>query len=333
MRGISIYDRAVWLGYEIKNHIRVKVSKDPLPEKKASICCGKRVLDIPSTNRIIGDAIAGKKPFWAGRMGQTELNMVRQVLEHRMISCVDYREAALRQLCSNAGFFPYDMELAERYVDLVLEDCADIDLQGYWHLYMEDYIHARYQKNTLISHLSWLEPWRVYMNQEVRPWSSKLKGKKVLVIHPFEKTIRTQYEKHREEIFSNQAEQSDILPEFELKTIKAVQTIGETKDDRFENWFEALEWMKAECRNMDFDAAIVGCGAYGYHLAAEIKRMGKTAVHLGGATQFLFGITGKRWESESYKAMWEEFSNSYWVRPSEEERPEGSNRIEGGCYW
>jgi hypothetical protein len=61
-------------------------------------------------------------------------------------------------------------------------------------------------------------------------------------------------------------------------------------------------------------------------LAAHIKRMGKKAVHLGGSTQFMFGITGKRWEGNP-------FINEHWVRPSLEETPAKAALVEGGCYW
>lgn len=169
--------------------------------------------------------------------------------------------------------------------------------------------------------------------QGAGPWSARLKGKKVLVIHPFERSIRMQYEKNREKLFSNKPEQADILPEFELKTIKAVQTIAGERDDRFKDWFEALDWMKSECHKMDFDVAIIGCGAYGFNLAAEIKRMGKIVIHLGGVTQILFGIKGKRWENGGCGKEMNQYMNSYWVRPLEEEKPKGSNEVEGGCYW
>ena len=38
---------------------------------------------------------------------------------------------------------------------------------------------------------------------------------------------------------------------------------------------------------IDFEVALIGCGAYGLPLAAHVKRLGKKAVHLGGATQNL----------------------------------------------
>lgn len=331
-RNIGTYrvSKATWLKYELKNYFTVKFAKN-LYEKQ--ICCGKPVLGCYDTNRIIGDAISSHAPFWAGRMGYIEMNMLRQVIEHRMISVIDHRESALMQLCKNAGFFPCDLECGERYVDLVLNDCPGIDLQGYWHLYMEDYLHDVYQKDTVISHIGWIKPWSACNVQGAKPWSSFLEGKKVLVIHPFERSIRMQYEKNREKLFSNKPEQSDILPEFELKTIKAVQTIAGERDNRFKDWFEALDWMKSECHKIDFDVAIIGCGAYGFNLAAEIKRMGRTVIHLGGATQILFGIKGKRWETPECRIEMDQYMNSYWVRPLEEETPKGSKEIEEGCYW
>ena len=56
--------------------------------------------------------------------------------------------------------------------------------------------------------------------------------------------------------------------------------------------------MIEKCIRLEFDVAIIGCGAYGFPLANEIKKMGKVAIHLAGATQLMFGIVGKRWEEE-----------------------------------
>lgn len=44
---------------------------------------------------------------------------------------------------------------------------------------------------------------------------------------------------------------------------------------------------------INFDTAIIGCGAYGMPLAAQIKNAGRQAIHLGGAVQLLFGIKGE----------------------------------------
>ena len=82
------------------------------------------------------------------------------------------------------------------------------------------------------------------------------------------------------------------MPEFELSCVKAVQTIADEKDDRFKDWFDALNYMYRECMKRDFDIALIGCGAYGMPLAVRLKQAGKQAVHIGGSLQLLSGIIG-----------------------------------------
>jgi hypothetical protein len=121
------------------------------------------------------------------------------------------------------------------------------------------------------------------------------------------------------------------LPDFELKTIKAVQTVAGEKSEH-SSWFTALDYMKIQMDAIDYDVAIIGCGAYGLPLAAHAKRKGKKAIHLAGVTQLLFGIKGKRWENYivwPYKNLF----NDHWIRPGEHERPQNAQVVEGACYW
>ena len=295
---------------------------------------GKRLLSAEAVNEMIGAAILEQKPFWAGRFGGTEMNMIYQTLLYRMHPDKDHRMEAVSKLCMLSGFFPNDIELGERFVDRMLEDCGLIDLLAEWRRYMEDYIYVKYQPHTILTQLPRLEPWNMYRypHSRIKPWSAALKGKKVLVIHPFEESVRRQYEKNRMHIFERIYGADDILPEFELVTLKAVQTLAGEHDGRFETWFDALDWMTAQCRKIEFDVAVIGCGAYGFPLAAEIKRMGKTAIHLGGATQLLFGIIGSRWEVE-YADFHRDVVNKYWVRPAESERIAHAEAVEAACYW
>ena len=112
-------------------------------------------------------------------------------------------------------------------------------------------------------------------------------------------------------------------------------------DDRFKTWFEALDYMYDEVMKKDFDVALIGCGAYGFPMAAHVKRSGKKAVHLGGATQLLFGIKGNRWEDPMYgvkewglpKGFYTEMFNPYWAKAGKDRRPANADSIEGACYW
>ena len=55
---------------------------------------------------------------------------------------------------------------------------------------------------------------------------------------------------------------------------------------------------------------------------------GRVGIHLGGATQLLFGIRGKRWDENAKHTP---FVTDAWVRPRE--RPDLLSNIEDGCYW
>lgn len=280
----------------------------------------KAIINNQEANRLIKEKIESGEPFMAARFGSVELNTL--VKNEYKISKNKKSRQAFDRLNSNAGFFPNDAKLLPRWCDLMKECCKSADLLGVWSVEMEDYIVENYCGSAQLCRLSALEPW--YSNN---PWSVALKGKKVLVIHPFEQTILNQYRLNRKDIFKG----TEILPEFEkLYTLKAVQTIAGEVDERFSNWFEALDWMYGEAMKLDFDVALIGCGAYGFPLAAKLKNAGKQAIHMGGATQLYFGIKGKRWDNMENINRW---YNDSWVRPSGEEQPKRKNTIEGGCYW
>ena len=90
--------------------------------------------------------------------------------------------------------------------------------------------------------------------------------------------------------------------------------------------------MKKEIDKIDYDICIVGAGAYGFPLAAHVKRSGKKAIHLAGVTQLLFGIKGSRWENFIVWPYMNLF-NEHWIRPLGIEKPKNANQVEGACYW
>ena len=106
---------------------------------------------------------------------------------------------------------------------------------------------------------------------------------------------------------------------------------GNGTNTGFKNWFEALDSMKTKMDQIDYEVAIIGCGAYGMHLAAHAKRKGKIAIQLAGWTQMLFGVFGERWIKD--QPQYSRFINEYWIRPRESEKPKGAESVEGGCYW
>lgn len=226
----------------------------------------------------------------------------------------------LRHSIANTGFFPAnDKKLLEKFSEIYLEACKNTDIFGVWNSSeYEGAAISEFCPNATLMPMISLEPY--YFEN---PWSAALKDKKVLVIHPFAKTIEKQYAK-REQLFENK----EVLPDFDLILFKAENTIF--GHDKFKNWFEVFDHSCEEISKIDFDAAIIGAGSYGLPLAAFIKKMGKQAIHMAGATQILFGIKGKRWDNHPIISR---FYNEYWVRPDATETPEKHKTVENGCYW
>lgn len=329
----SICDKAEWIKYELKYYYReIKKKKEKDPYMSCTKYAGHDIMDIVTTNKYIYDRIIEGKPYAVSRIGGNEMDniayyMRNEYFPYRTNACKD----VFHDLHLQAGFFPEDLSFQKRYVELMIDDISDIDLLGIWNRYMEEWVIGKYNPNIdKISRLVFLEPMRLEMvDTNAIPWTAALEGKRVLVVHPFADSIVSQYTNNREHIFEHM-KLKNILPRFELKVIKAVQSIAENPVP-FDNWFEALKHMENQCDKEEFDVAIIGCGAYGLPLAAHIKRKGKIAIHMGGATQLLFGIRGNRWDNggkEDWFCM-----NKHWVRPMDSEKVKNTGVVEQNCYW
>ena len=280
----------------------------------------KPVMTGDEGNKTLSEMIESGIPFAAVRFGGTEAKTIADVLYTKAGGKLGgLSDKTLYRIMNLSGFFPDDKEQLFRFTDLYMECAKDVDILGVWNIVMQSYLADEVTKDAKLAELRMFEPY--YFND---PWTKTLKGKKVLVIHPFAGTIESQYKK-KEQLFDNK----DILPEFELCTVKAVQTLAGEKDSRFDTWFDALDFMYGEAMSKDFDIALIGCGAYGFPLATKLKNAGKQAVHIGGSLQILFGIKGKRWDNHEIISR---FYNDAWIRPGESEIIKKSETVEGSCY-
>jgi len=272
-------------------------------------------------NRI-GKLISGGRPLMVTRLGGVEMSCLRVYLERKRDKKKAYSEKIRAAMSCNAGFFPVDDDSLDSFSQMYLDHLTQADVLGVWFYEHEDFFCNTYCPDAeLVENLS-LEPFRF-----ANPWSGKLEGKKVLVVHPFVESIRKQYAEKRRLLFDD----PDVLPEFELKTVQAVQSIAGSPV-RFGTWFDAYRHMCDRIADTDFDICLIGAGAYGLPLASFAKGLGKQAIHMGGVTQILFGIKGRRWEKE-YADSTAKLFNEHWIRPLGSETPSGSERVEKGCYW
>ncbi len=278
---------------------------------------------------LIYEKIIDPKPCMIARFGSGELDCVTEYYNSQKslrkyiqfvkgeIDSYDFSDRTFDNMFTCAGMFPSNREMLTRFSKLMLESMSELDIMGCW--LKNEYLFEDKLRNAVKVKLSDIEPY-----YHANPWTRALKGKKVLIVHPFAHSIANQYKK-KSFLFKNE----DVLPDFELITIQAVQSLA-GQETKYSNWFDALADMEKQIAAVDFDVAIIGCGAYGFLLAAYVKRLGKKSVHMGGATQILFGIKGKRWDDNEVISS---FYNDFWVYPTNEERPNHYQKVENGCYW
>jgi len=280
-------------------------------------------LDYEKFATITIKAIEDKKPFLAARMGSAEAIACLGVSwEHtasplHKVIIAPYLKLTRSALMNNAGVFPRTKKMAQIFSDIYLRALSEVDVLASW-IRQEDYLCERLNNPRTVN----LEDIVPFVGDD--PWSAALEGRKVLVVHPFATSIRRQYAR-RALLFDN----PDVLPAFELTAYPAVQSMGGSKD--YTCWTDALNAMEADIASIDFDVAILGCGGYGLPLGAYIKSLGKPAIHLGGVTQCLFGIKGRRWVEEY---GWDNlYFNEHWIYPDKNERPQNAASVENACYW
>lgn len=314
--------------YKLKEKIKKGYRQYYMPQFLPRINYENCIIDYEEAQSTILSLLETGNPCLISRFGSVELSCYTNYRKGghpfwwlRKTKPFWRNDYALFEMQNNAGFFNGNHKAYCDFADLLYDSAKQIDILGTW-MENEKIIEKEmlYQKVKLLH----LEPYFA-----TNPWSKYLEGKDILVVHPFKKSIESQYQR-RNLLFDN----PDVLPKFKsLNVIKSVQSIG-GNNCGFNSWFDALHHMEQQIDATKYDVALIGCGAYGMPLAAHCKKKGKQAIHLGGALQLLFGIRGKRWDEQygmvHYTKM---LSNPSWVRPYQEETPALAQIIESSCYW
>lgn len=266
-------------------------------------------------NDLINLYFRKDKPFIVGRIGISEMMAVNSYIKN---SFVDNGICSL--LANNAGVYG---NCCHKFIIEYIDSIKDNEFHVFWDLKNEietqKQIFNKYSSNSIIISNRAVEPFHFE-----KPWSINLQDKKVLVISPFADSIQYQY-KNKDKIWKNK----EILPFFNLITYSSVQSIG--NQGPHSDWMESLAIMKDEISKIDFDVALLGCGAYGMPLASFInKKLKKTSIYVGGSLQILFGIKGKRWDVHPDV---NKYYNEFWIRPTDKETPSNFHVVEGGTYW
>ena len=276
----------------------------------------RSILSHSDAAEMIRDRLLAPTPLAIARMGRTEGRILGEWKFRRS----RYSSKSYYQAHRYSGVFPVNPDLLDAFAGCYGAALSELDLLAFWPTEFQAKLVARLESRPhLVDRLD-LEPFL-----SPNPWSIALAGRRVLVVHPFRETILSQYENQRANLFADPR----VLPGFELQVIPAPQCAG-GRTEGFANWFEAYHSLEEKVLAADFDVAIIGCGAFGLPLAAAIKRSGAKAIHMGGVTQVLFGVTGRRWLDVP---MYQHLFNEYWTRPTGTDVVQGREQVDSACYW
>ncbi len=155
--------------------------------------------------------------------------------------------------------------------------------------------------------LFWAFTLDIFHNIYNEPWTRALRGKRLLIVSPFVKSMQEKLD-ILPEIYG-----IDLFPDCSFVFIKPPQTQGNVESEEFDielqNFMDEVEEIKDE-----FDIALCSCGGYGNLVCAKIFDMGKSAIYVGGVLQMYFGIYGSRWLRERPDIL-RLFMNKHWSRP------------------
>ncbi|MFA7636511.1 MAG: hypothetical protein WCX81_01965 [Monoglobales bacterium] len=311
--------------YNFAKIARLKITKKNrlFKKKQPARALHRDFLRNDEYNNYLKERISDDKPFFSCRYGNSELVacFISELYTKKIIDRIS--PAALKKAKSGPGVFPATEETYLSFADHYTQALKEADSSAYWEdVLMEEYLINQYiPKEAVLYKMRALEPFSFE-----NPWTMALRGKRVLVVHPFSDLIISQYQK-RDKLFSN----PHILPEFNLEVVQAVQSSGDTVPDNFENWTQALDGLWEECKCKEYDVALLACGSYAVPLAARMKKQGKKAIVLGGMLQLIFGIKGARWEESRPDIV--DLYNEQWVRATQYKVKDADKMVDGPAYW
>jgi len=326
-----------WQNNKLKRHLFLNNIVKGADRRLSGLLAGGNSLrsrrfmrSLPACNQVqkwIQQYVVQDSPFAVVRFGLFEYMLCYQFLEKQNGLRRSYSAFIRQHICLDAGLFPAEDVALDEYAALTLSQLNTVDVLAYWRDIPEACAFSNfYQKDVRHINVEDLYPFPFWHSENLPDWQLSLKGKRVLVVSAFTETIQKQYAK-RGQLWVNCLK---ILPDFELVLYRAVQTNGGLQDKRFPSWREALAFMTREILRLNFDLALISCGAYGMPLVLSLKQHGRKAIQWGGCFQLWFGILGRRWSTDPEVLK---YVNKAWVYPSARETPPLSERVNGACYW
>lgn len=314
------------VAYDLSEIIRRFLKKSFAPRERLRKLAGKKVLTHNESSATIIKFLRGQEAFIVSRLGTTEMRTLSKPIRSSKLSQVASALATL------SGVYPAEPETVKRFGDLYSSWIAEVDVLGvrdetseqvFWK--NERSAIKRFFRGSNLISIEDLLPL-----EHDFPWTLQLGGKKVLVVHPFEVSIRKQAP------FVENLYSKPFIPQMEIDVLRPPQLLADSSErENYQDWFEAFEsishLLRQKIDSFRPDVSLIGAGAFGLGLAVVSKKAGVPAIHIGGALQLFFGIRGKRWIEDQRLQHFTLGEN--WIDSDGSEMPQGFGKVEGGCYW
>lgn len=284
-------------------------------------------MDLYNSNELIKNIIQNNEKYIICRPGWGGDGIVPAMIKKN----IKIPQLYIYQLWNNAGIYFRDnnLQLAQDkndllyYTDVVMECYKNSKAFGFMKG-AKDFLNILYTMLLKEYQLKMFkrDVFDIWRFQENECWIHLLKNKKILIISPFSKLMKKQYDNYGNKLFNNK----NILPKFNFIAYNSYLTAGGNK--LHTTWKETYIKMCNDIKKINFDIALLGCGGYGHPLCNFIyTELNKPSIYIGGTLQTMFGVKGKRWIKES---LLNKYVNDLWCFPDNNTKIKS---IENGCYW
>lgn len=168
------------------------------------------------------------------------------------------------------------------------------------------------------------------------PWTSALKGKKVLIISTHADTIKHQVE-NLDKIWGDKKE---LIAPFEF--VDCIRSpyhpaMDNRQPPNCSHYMESVEYIKNQIDTYDYDVLLSGSTTSSVFYAQHAKNKGKIGIQTGGSIQLFFGILGYRWTEVSVYSEWHKMYNEHWMYALESDEAQNRKQYMGletnFAYW
>ena len=280
------------------------------------------------------------------RPGNTEINLcfINYIEKYENPSIdekkkmVGIKNTYVQWLYRTAGYYDKSVNLEqyiisnnlEKYINLLNESIKNSDHLCIAFLnYNNTILHKYVERYINYLNLKKYSNFNIYYMHHLKDY---IINKKVLVISSFTELIEQQ-------IFSGNFKtiHGNIFDNTQFIYYKYPYKFFNTGPDN--NIFETLDKIKNDIIKLDFDIAILSCGADGTILTNFISENKKDAIYIGGHLPTMFGIFGNRHKEKINDKNFymnkniTDYNNYIITNIPEKYRPDNYQMIEGGCYW